>query len=207
MIKNLKQIGYAAILTALMAGQAVAQTAEGALDTVKKSVSIVLDDLNANKASYQKDPAALNRMIDEKMVPYFDIEIMAKYVLGKNWKSATKQQQADFLSEFKQMIMRTYSASLLDYTDAEVTYGEPDEIKKKRTKVKATVVNNAGKRFPLELSMRYKNNKWLGYDVSLDGLSVVTSYRSSVGEEVAQKGIQAVIDEMKVLNAKGQVKK
>lgn len=207
MIKNLKQIGYAAILTALMAGQAVAQTAEGALDTVKKSVSIVLDDLKANKASYQKDPAALNRMIDEKMVPYFDIEIMAKYVLGKNWKSATKQQQADFLSEFKQMIMRTYSASLLDYTDAEVTYGEPDEIKKKRTKVKATVVNNAGKRFPLELSMRYKNNKWLGYDVSLDGLSVVTSYRSSVGEEVAQKGIQAVIDEMKVLNAKGQVKK
>lgn len=195
------------VLMLLGAGsQALAQSKEGALEMVKQSVSLVLSDLKQNKAKYQANPVELNGMIDEKMVPYFDIDIMAKYVLGKHWKNASAEQQQTFINEFKQLIMRTYSASLLDYTDAQVIYGQPDEIEKNRTKVKVTVINNAGKKFPLQLSLRYRKGQWLGYDVSLDGLSAVTSYRSSLGSEVAQKGLQKVIDEIKALNAAGKTK-
>lgn len=197
----------AAVLSLAITGSALAQTAEGALDTVKKSVSVVLADLKAHKAEYQRNPAALNRMIDEKMLPYFDVDAMARLVLAKHWKKASAAQRQEFLDEFKQLVMRTYSSSLLDYTDATVKYGTPDKVKRNRTKIDVTVTNSNGKKYPLMLSMGYRNGQWKGYDVSLDGLSVITSYRGSIGEEVAQKGLQAVIDEIKAKNARGETQK
>lgn len=195
------------ILLSLMGRASAANTEEDALAMVKKSVSIALLDLKHNKEKYKTNHVALNHMIDTKMIPYFDTSVMSKYVLGKNWKNATEGQRTAFYNEFKQLIMRTYSNGLLDFSNAEVSYGTPDKIRKNRTKVKVDIVNNAGKKFPLELSLRYKDGQWKGYDVSMDGLSIITSYRSSIGEEVAQKGIQAVIEEIKALNAKGAVKK
>lgn len=206
-MKAMTKFFYATVMTVAMTSSAFAQSAEEALETVKTSVSVVLADLKANKSKYQSNPAALNSMIDNKMLPYFDTDAMAKLVLAKNWKSASAQQRKDFLNEFKQLIMRTYSASLLDYTDAKVEYGKPTKVKRNRTKIDATVINSNGKKYPLTLSMGYRNGKWKAYDVSMDGLSVITSYRGSIGEEVAQKGLQTVIDEIRALNAKGAVKK
>ncbi len=194
-------------LSVAMTGSALAQTADDALATVKQSVAIVLADLKANKAEYESNPVALNRLIDEKMLPYFDADAMARLVLAKNWKNATPNQRQEFLDEFKQLVMRTYSKSLLDYTDAVVEYGTPTPIKRNRTKIDVTVTNSNGKVYPLTLSMGYRNGQWKGYDVSLDGLSVITSYRGSIGEEVARRGLQAVIDEIKMKNANGEVKK
>lgn len=209
MKKQLLQFSCAALLSSAMTVGAWAQTAQGALDTVKKQVSVVMADLKSNKDLYQSNPAALNSMIDKKMVAYFDIHSMARLVLGKNWKNASTAQQEDFLNEFKQLILRSYSSSLLEYTEATFSYGKLHKVtgkKRPRTKIDITITNSDGKTYPLMLKMGYSNGKWKGYDVSLDGLSVITTYRSSIGEEVAQKGIQAVIDEIKVLNQKGSIK-
>ncbi|PIE45893.1 MAG: hypothetical protein CSA44_01390 [Gammaproteobacteria bacterium] len=208
MKKLLLQFSSAALLSMALTVNVFAQTAEDALETVKKQVTVVLEDLKANKTHYQNNPAALNQMIDSKMVPYFDIDSMARLVLGKNWKNASETQRNEFLNEFKQLIMRTYSSSLLDYTNAKVTYGKLHEVtgkKRPRTQIDVTVTNSNGDVYPLMLKMAYNDGQWKGYDVSLDGLSVITSYRSSIGNEVAEKGIQAVIDEIKVLNEKGEV--
>lgn len=204
MIKLLMQFTSALVLTGAMTLSAWAQTAEQALETVKQSVAVVLADLQVNKTQYQSNPALLNQLIDNKMVPYFDAEAMARLVLAKNWNEATPLQQQTFLDEFKQLMMRTYSSALLDYTDATVTYGVPTPIKRKRTKIDVTVTSN-GTVYPLTLSMGYREGKWRAYDVALDGLSLITSYRSSVGEEVAEKGLQRVIDDIKALNIKGGV--
>ncbi len=207
MKKTIMKFLATTVLTVAMTGSAIAQTADDALATVKQSVSIVLADLKANKAEYENNPVALNRLIDEKMLPYFDADAMARLVLAKNWRNATPAQRQEFLDEFKQLVMRTYSKSLLDYTDAVVEYGTPTPIKRNRTKIDVTVTNSNGKVYPLTLSMGYRNGQWKGYDVSLDGLSVVTSYRGSIGEEVARRGLQSVIDEIKAKNARGEVQK
>ncbi|PIE44571.1 MAG: hypothetical protein CSA45_06365 [Gammaproteobacteria bacterium] len=208
-IKERKSIAawvLAGVLALGMTTAAWAQDAKDALNIVKEQVSVVLADLKANKSRYESNPAALNDMIDSKMVQYFDTETMARLVLGKHWKNASKDQQQTFLKEFKQLIMRTYSKSLLDYTNATVTYDETLPVKKNRTKISATINNSDGKSYPLKLSMAYRNGQWKGYDVSVDGLSVITSYRSSIGEEVAKKGLQTVIDEIKELNRQGKTK-
>lgn len=207
MKKLLIHLFLAPLLVCSLMSSSFAQKAEDALATVKQSVDVVLADLKANKSEYQRNPAALNRMIDSKMLPYFDVDVMARLVLAKNWRDATETQRQMFLDEFKQLIMRTYSSSLLDYTDATVEYGKPSKVNRNRTKIDTTVINSDGKRYELTLSMGYRNGQWKAYDVSMDGLSVITSYRSSMGEEVSQKGLQQVIDEIKALNAKGAVKR
>lgn len=195
----------AALLGAAMTTQALAQNAQDALETVKNSVTVVLSDLRARESTYRQDHVALNRMIDSKIVPYFDTDAMARLVLASNWKNASKSQQRAFINEFKQLILRKYSTALLDYTRSIVTYGKPTPVKKNRTQIAVTITNDNGKVYPVVLSMGYRDGKWRAYDVSLDGLSAITSYRSSLGEEVAQKGLQRVIDEIKTLNATGKV--
>ncbi len=207
MKRTILKFSAAGVLALALTGSALAQSAEQALAIVKQSVAVALADLKANKAEYQRNPVALNRMIDEKMLPYFDADAMARLVLAKNWSNASAAQRQEFLNEFKQLVMRTYSSNLLEYTDATVEYGKPSPVKRNRTKIDVTVTNSNGKVYPLTLSMGYRNGQWKGYDVSLDGLSVITSYRGSIGEEVAQKGLQAVIDEIKIKNARGEIDK
>lgn len=207
MKKLITKMTMAVVFSVAVMGNVVAQTAEEALASVKEQVTTTLADLNANKTAYQNDPAKLNAMIESKMMAYFDADFMARAVLGKKWKSASKQQQEDFVNEFKQMLLRSYSSQLLDYTESTVTYGKPGKVKRNRTDIDVTVTNPDGRSYPLTLSMVYRNNQWKGYDVSWEGLSAITSYRSSLAEEISQKGLQQVIDDIKQLNVGGQTKK
>lgn len=206
MKKIIKKITVSLVLLTFFMTQAMAQSATEALEIVKIQVSTVLTDLDNNKARYQNDPRLLNTMIESKMIQYFDADIMARLVMGKHWKNTTEQQKNDFVNEFKQLILRTYSTSLLDYTGAKVEYGKPTEVKRNRTKINVKVTSPTGMVYPLTLSMIYRNNQWRGYDVALDGLSVITSYRSSIGEEISRKGLQTVIDDIKQLNLRGESK-
>ncbi|MGY0399180.1 MAG: MlaC/ttg2D family ABC transporter substrate-binding protein [Ostreibacterium sp.] len=205
MKKTIIQFLWVALLSLTITGHVMAQNAQDALDTVKLSVKSAIDDLKVNKALYQSNPEKLNGMIDSKVLPYFDTEAMARLVLAQNWRSASASQRSNFLNEFKMLILRTYSTRLLAYTDAKFKYGQPTPVKKNRTKIEVTVLHDNGQTHSVRLSMGYRNSKWKAYDVSMNGLSVITSYRSSIGEEISKEGLQTVIDEIKELNAKGQV--
>lgn len=202
----MKNIAVGLLMLTFFTSQAAAESAAEALEVVKAQVNTVLADLDRNKTRYQNDPSQLNTLIESKMIRYFDADVMARLVMGKHWRTATKQQKKDFVNEFKQLILRTYSSSLLDYTGAKVDYGEPSEVKRHRTKINVRVTSPSGKVYPLTLSMIYRNQQWKGYDVALDGLSVITSYRSSIGEEISRKGLQTVIDDIKQLNLRGESK-
>lgn len=206
MKNKIMQLTMATALTLSMTASALAQTAEDAVAVVKASVTMVLSDLKQNKSLYEQDPTALNQLITNKMLPYFDERAMAVKVLGQNWRTATAQQKQDFINEFKQLAMRTYSSNLLDYADATVSYGNASLLSKNRiAQVDVSVKNSDGKVYPLMLTLINKKNQWKIMDVSMEGLSVVTIYHDALAEEIAQKGLQGIIDEYKALNRRGAV--
>ncbi len=205
-MKNyLMKLALAGFLALSMTTSALAQSADEALNVVKESVEVVLSDLRQNRQLYQQDPSALNQLVNNKMLPYFDETKMARLVIGRDqWRKASKAQRRAFIDEFKQVMMRTYSSELLDYANAKVIYGKPTLYKKKLVIVDATVINR-GNQYHLTLRLNNRTGKWLIIDVLSDGVSAVKMYKDALQPKIAKQGLQAVIDEYKTMNATGAV--
>ncbi|MBI5612633.1 MAG: ABC transporter substrate-binding protein [Gammaproteobacteria bacterium] len=164
-------------------------------ELVRKTTEEILALTKANREVYTKDLSKLYKMADEKVLPHFDFSRMAQWVLGINWRSATPEQRTRFTSEFRTLLVRTYATALLNYTDQKIIYlplvskpGDTDVVV--RTEVKQT---SGGSNIPIHYTFYKKNDDWKVYDVSIDGVSLVTNYRSVYAGKIKNEGMDALI--------------
>lgn len=173
-------------------------------ELVRKTAEIILAEIKANRAVYAKDYAKLYKMADEKVLPHFDFRRMSQWVLGRSWKDATAEQRDRFTTEFRDLLVGTYSQALLNYTDLEIIY-LPVQRKPEDTEVtvKTEVKQNSGPNIPIHYSF-YKNKEgaWKVYDISIEGVSLVTNYRSLYATKVREKGMDGLIAEIAANNKK-----
>ncbi len=158
--------------------------------TSQQVIKILRDDRELLK----KEPDRVYKIIDDYILPHLDQVTMAKLALGKNWRKATKQQKIDFVAAFKNLLIRTYSKSLTEFKDQEIRYFpvklQPGVTK---TSVRAEVIQPGGPSIPIAYRMRIKNNAWKVYDIKIDGISLVTSYRGTFTQEVRKSGIDGLL--------------
>lgn len=162
-------------------------------------IKILVDDGEELK----KNPGNVYKIVDEYILPHLDDITMAKLALGKNWRKANKQQKRAFVDEFRNLLVRTYSRSLLEFKDQRIKYFPlklADDVKK--TTVKAEVIQPGGPPVPLSYRMRIKNNAWKVYDIKVDGISLVTSYRGTFTQEVRKKGIDGLLQYLRDKSSK-----
>lgn len=165
---------------------------------VRDTTDRVLVELSDNQDAMQADPALLYDMVDAIVLPHFDFERMSKLVLGKHWKKADDGQRTAFVSEFKSLLVRTYATALFEYTGQEIVY-KPLRAKEdaKRVMVKTEIVPNDGPRIPIDYALaRGANDEWRVYDIRIDGISMVTNYRSSYGKIIQSKGMDSLIAQL-----------
>jgi phospholipid transport system substrate-binding protein len=133
-----------------------------------------------------------------------DFEAMAKLVLGKHWRTATSEQRSRFVGEFKALLIRTYRTSLAEYSDEKVSFlpfreGEQPE---KLATVRSEIIRGNGPSIPINYSLRYKKDDgWKVYDIGIEGVSLVTNYRSSFAREINQNGMDYLIESLHRRNA------
>ena len=162
---------------------------------VKETTDKVLKELTVNREILQADVNRLYQMVDQIVLPHFDFNRMSKLVLGKHWKKANKKQRQKFEQEFKSLLVRTYATALFEYTGQEIIY-KPFHNKQgaDRVVVKTEIVPNDGPNIPLHYSLsKGDDGAWLVYDVSIDGISLVTNYRTAYGRIIESKGIDTLI--------------
>ena len=162
---------------------------------VKETTDKVLNELTANREALHSDVNRLYQMVDEIVLPHFDFSRMSKLVLGKHWKKANTAQRRRFEKEFKSLLVRTYATALFEYTGQEIIY-KPLHNKEgaDRVVVKTEIVPNDGPNRPLHYALKKgKDGAWLVYDVSIDGISLVTNYRTAYGRIIESKGIDTLI--------------
>ena len=162
---------------------------------VKETTDKVLQELTLNREALEADVNRLYQMVDEILLPHFDFTRMSKLVLGKHWKKATADQRRKFEQEFKSLLVRTYATALFEYTGQEIIY-KPFHNKEgaDRVVVKTEIVPNDGPNIPLHYSLsKRKDGTWLVYDVSIDGISLVTNYRTAYGRLIESKGIDKLL--------------
>lgn len=164
-------------------------------ELVRKTTDEILALTKANRETYAKDVSKLYKMADEKVLPHFDFARMAQWVLGANWRSATPEQRTRFTGEFRDLLVRTYATALLNYTDQKIIYlpliskpGDTDVVVK--TEVKQT---SGGPNIPIHYTFYKKNDDWKVYDVSIEGVSLVTNYRSVYAGKIRNEGMEALI--------------
>jgi len=213
-IKNLTTNVLA--LVVLMSWSHIIVAAEAATGEIESPVALlertsgeVLKILREDHERLVSEPALVYKIIDDYILPHLDDVTMAKLALGKNWRKATKKQKLEFIKEFRNLLIRTYSKSLVEFKDQTINYF-PLKLAADTHKimVKAEVLQPGGPSIPMAYRMRIKNNAWKVYDIKIDGISLVTSYRGTFTQEIRKSGIDGLLaylrDKNKKLKAKQQ---
>lgn len=188
---------------ALNTAVAVADNADPAT-LVRATSDRMLVVLKEQHTVIKAEPQRLYELVDDIVLPHFDFERMARWVLGKHWKRASPEQQKRFVDEFRTLLVRTYGTALLDYTDLKINYlpvrmaeGSEDVT------VRTEVVKPGGQPVPINYSMFRRADGWKVYDVTIDGISLVSNYRTDFSAQIASGGLDGLIQKLVERNARG----
>lgn len=162
----------------------------------------VLKIINENNDKVRNDPEYVNKIIDEKILPYVDVKAMGKLILGKYWKTATDTQRADFVREFQDMLIRTYSKSIADYGNAKVeVLPVQGEQSNKLHRVKTELDLGSGEPLQVDWMFRKVDGNWKAFDLIVGGLSMVKNFRTSFSQEISETSLDALISRLASTNA------
>ena len=145
-------------------------------------------------------------LIEAKIVPHFNFTRMARIAMARNWRSATPEQQKELAAQFKTLLIRTYSTALTNYRDQEIDY-KPLRAKADDTEVTVkSDVKPTGATQPVSIDYELEktDNGWKIYDVKVDGISLVTTYRETFNTEVREHGIDGLIKSLAAKNREPQ---
>jgi len=173
---------------------------------VKATATDVLDIIKKDKDIQNGDMRKISALAEEKILPHFDFERMSRMVLGKHWSRATKEQQQQFIAEFRSLLIRTYASALTKYRNQTIEY-KPFRAQPSDTEVtvKTQIVQPGGQPLPIDYSLVKKEDGWKVYDVAIEGVSLVTNYRGQFSTEVRQSGMDGLIQRLAEKNKQGSV--
>lgn len=169
---------------------------------VVDSISSMLDVLKNEKEKIKSDPEFLQGKVDELIVPNLDFNTMTKLAVGKFWRKADAGQKTELVVEFKTLLLNTYTGALAEYSGESISF-EPfrPENREDRAVVRSTFSQSAGSDVPVIYKLREKDG-WSIYDIEVNSISLVTSYRSAFTNEIDKGGIAGLINTLKERNNK-----
>lgn len=168
-----------------------------------KAVSdAVLAELTADRAALKAEPARVYALVRRHLVPRVDFARLSALALGRSWRAATEAQRARFAAEFQQLLVRTYSTGLLELDTWDIRYPaqrippEADDIL-----VQAELLRPGAPAVPMSYRLYRAGERWLVYDVAIEGISLASTYRTSFEDEVRQHGLDRLIDRLAEMNS------
>ncbi len=177
-------------------------TARGADSTdpqalVRSTADRVLAEVKAKKAVLQRDSSGIYQLVQQYVVPHFDFPRMTQSAMGRHWRAASAEQRTALVREFQEMLVRTYAVALLNYSGQQIEYlplrtsASDDDV------VVQTKVSDAGAPpIPIDYRLRRTVGNWKVYDVTIDGVSLVSNYRSMFAEQVQRTGVDGLIRQL-----------
>ena len=194
-IKRYTLFGFFAVLMALMPITCVMAADLLPPQQAIKTASTKLQQKMQDK-SFIKDFAKVSRFVNETILPHTDFDRISALVLGKLWKTATPDERERFKQEFQMLLVRTYSRAFVEFKDWSIRF-LPLEIENGATKaiVKTEVLQPGLQPVAVNYRMLLSKGEWKAYDIMIEGVSLVTNYRTTFTNEVQTKGsLNAVID-------------
>ena len=154
----------------------------------------VLDSIRKDKSLQSGDPARLNQLVDEKILPHVDFEKMTRLAVGRGWRQASAEQRQALIREFRTLLVRTYSGAVSQVSDHKVQL-RPFRAAANETDVvvRTNAVPSRGDPLQLDYRLEKTDAGWKIYDVNVLGVWLVENYRNTFASEVNQGGIDGLI--------------
>ena len=161
---------------------------------VQKITNEVLEAVKSDKQLAAGDKQKAVKLAEEKVLPYIDFEEASRLAVGRAWAKATPEQRKRIVTEFRNMLVRTYSNAIGGYEGQTLkvlpSRGKQDP---QDTTVRTQFVRAGAPPLPIDFQMRKTDNTWKVYDIAVEGVSLVLTYRSEFDAVVKQEGIDGLI--------------
>ena len=184
----------AALTLAMATTLAAAQTTPDAL--IKQVSTEVIDTIKADKALQSGDVSKIITLVDTKVMPHVNFQRMTASAVGRNWRTATPEQQKRLQDEFKTLLVRTYAGALTQVKDQTVQLKPMRAAAEDTEVVVRTEVKGKGEPIQLDYRLEKADAGWKIYDVNVLGVWLVEQYRNQFTQDVNAGGIDGLIGKL-----------
>jgi len=166
----------------------------GPEELVKKTAEDVLFAIKADAEIQKGNKEKIYKLAEEKILPNFDFEKVARLVLGRAWRTASDEQKKGFITEFRTLLLKTYAVALSKYKDQKIEFkptrmSDTDEI----VIVKSEIIQSGAQPIRVNYALSKRTGKWLVFDIVIEGVSLVTNYRSQFSSVIKKNGMDNLI--------------
>src|SRR5438477_3654533 len=173
---------------------------------VQKITDEVLAAIKSDKQLAAGDKQKALKLAEEKVLPYIDFEEATRLAVGRTWAQASPEQKKRLVSEFRNMLVRTYSNAIEAYQGQTLkvlpSRGKQDP---QDTTVRTQFIRAGGQPLPIDFHMRQAEKTWKVYDIVVEGVSLVMTYRSEFDAVVKQEGVDGLIKRLAQKNTPAAV--
>lgn len=170
---------------------------------VKTLTEKVVNQLKKDKPNLGKSPVALNRLarkLVRQVKPHWDLNRTASYIIGAPWRKASRASRRDFIAQFENILVRTYSKALLQYSDQKMKMAPYRHIaSKKEVKIKSKFLRSSGSPISVVYSLYKAGSRWKIYNVKVAGFNLISNFKSQYRPIVKKSGLAGL---NKVLKSK-----
>lgn len=186
----LKRIPHILVLGCMLAFAAQIHAGQSPIQTVQTAVDAILGILTNETLDKEEKRTKMRAIINKR----FDFRAMSQSTLATNWKKASKDEQQQFVGLFTQLIQNSYIGKVEAYTSETVEY-PAEKIKGKRAVVDTLIITSSTE-IPVNYKVYLKNDEWRVYDVVIEGVSLISSYRSTYQQIVKKDGFPGLFVKM-----------
>lgn len=159
-------------------------------DTAREVLALVKQDKEIKNGNQQK----LLDLVEVKVLPHFDFERMTRLTAGKNWRAATAEQRTALVTEFRTLLVRTYTAAFSRYQDQTVEVKPPRrQPGDEEVTIQTQIVKPGSPAIAVDYEMEKTPNGWKVFDLTVEGASLIQTYRSTFADEVQKGGVDGLI--------------
>jgi phospholipid transport system substrate-binding protein len=177
----------------------LAPAADSPEAALKGTVDELLVNFKQHAPQYRKDETAFYAMVDEVVVPRFDVAGIARFALGKHGRKASPEQRQQFADALALALVHSYADVMLQRYDTMVLVWNPARMVAAgadRAKINSVLTGDAGQHYPVGFSVCLVDGDWKIYDLEIEGVSLALNYRAQLGAEIKRTSLDAVIARM-----------